>query len=247
MAGNLLLGLLLSGAGMGLNILGANKARNARNDALAAERVRQNQLDDEAALLNQKAQARYEDFGGQQEERKSKLTELYQQAPQSADAAVGEANASAAGVMPTATNDIVTREVSKQSENAKAYTDQQGAARAGLTSFGDLLGDVSLLQGRDASQVAQIGGFKRGSSSIMPYELEEANQKGAGLRLFGDILGGIGSMGVTSGITNGVLNGSLNVPSWLGGAGTAAASVPSVTTSSLRPVARPTKLATGYL
>ncbi|AAL44650.1 hypothetical protein EN41_19925 [Agrobacterium tumefaciens] len=62
-----------------------------------------------------------------------------------------------------------------------------------LRAFGDVLGENSRLQARDASQIGQIGGFKRGSSNVMAYELDAANQKGNGLKLFGDAL----RMGVT--------------------------------------------------
>lgn len=232
--------LFLLGGSTILNTIAANKQNNARDAALGAERRRQQQLDAEAAALNNQSRERYTDFEGQQAETGAQLGDYFTNAPQSATEALGEANVSAAGVMPTATNDIVTQEIAKQSGRAKAFTDQQGMARGNLRSFGDLLGGISLEQARDAGQVAQIGGFKAGSSNVLPHELEAAARKGAGLQLFGDILGGFGSMGLNAGITQGVMNGTMNLPSWLGG--TAAAAPTTSMATSMIPKPRPTNL-----
>ena len=79
------------------------------------------------------------------------------------------------------------------------------AGRAGghlavFENFGDLLGEISGKQARDASQIGQIGGFKTGSSNIVPLELNQAQSAGDGWKLLGDILGGLGSVGVSAGI-----------------------------------------------
>lgn len=105
--------------------------------------------------------------------------------------------------MPQSTNSIVTREMNRKSNEAQEYVGQQGRALAEMRSFGDFLGDTSRLQGRDASLVGQIGGFKRGSSNMVPLELDAASQKGAGLRMLGDIMGGLGSIGMSAGLTGG--------------------------------------------
>ena len=178
-----------------------NSAAQARNDALAAERTRQQGFDQETQALNATAQDRFTGFEEKRTEKSAALGD-YLVAPEAS-----AANVSAASVMPTATNDIVTRETAKKSGEARAFTDQQAGSLAELRAFGDVLGDTSLMQARDASALGQIGGFKRGSTNVVPVELDAASQKGAGMKLLGDILGGAGSIGMTAGISGATLPG----------------------------------------
>lgn len=182
------------------NASAARKAEAARNDALAAERIRQGALDQEAQALNTQSQDRFTDFETKREDKATALGDYF--APPTENT---EAN-NAAAVLPAETNSVITREMAKKSGEARAFTDQQGAALAELRSFGDLLGDTSRMQGRDASLVGQIGGFKRGSSNVLPLELEAAAKKGQGMRVLGDILGGIGGIAMNAGLTGGKLN-----------------------------------------
>lgn len=205
-----LLGLLATGGGYVANTVGANAAANAREDALTAERIRQQALDQQARAVNANSQDRYKDFEGKQEEKAKTLGDYFAPPPEA-----GPANAAAATAGPTSSNSIVTREMAKQSGKAKAFTDQQGAALGDLRSFGDLLGENSRLQARDAGQIGQIGGFKRGSSNILPLELDAAAQEGAGARMLGDILGLAGSIGINAG-----LSGAFAPTKALSGAGT---------------------------
>jgi hypothetical protein len=187
-------GIALSAGSTVANTIGANKAAAARDDVLAAERIRQNTLDAEAQGLNTASQDRYQGFEGKQEATAKSLGDYF------AAPAPAEPGAS---VMPSATNDVVTSEINKKSDEAGAFAAKQGASLGELRSFGDLLGDTSLLQARDASKIGQIGGFKRGSSNVTPLELDEASQKGAGMGFLGDILGGAGSIATNYGLTRG--------------------------------------------
>lgn len=178
-------------------MIGQNQVKKAREDALGAERIRQRGLDQENEALNQVSRERYEGFEGQQEERGSKLADYFTEN----EAAAAEANESAVQQMlPTSGSDITVRETAKQSGLAKAFTDQQGQALGQLRAFGDLLGGIGRQQARDASNIGQINAFKRGSSGIVPLELEAANEAGAGARLFGDLLGMGGSLALNSGL-----------------------------------------------
>lgn len=207
------MGLVLTGASAGANAIGYSKAEKVRESALAAEKYRQNELRREAEVLNTQSREQYDDFEGQQDQKATALTDYFADAPQSAADAVGEANATAASALPSALNDIVQREIDKQNNLAGAFTGQQAGARGRLRSFGDLLGGVSREQARDAGLIGQIGGFQRGSSSVLPYELEDANKKGSGFRFLGDVLGGLGSIGMTSGVTAAAKAGT--TPGWL--------------------------------
>lgn len=193
-----LAGLALTAGSTVVNTIAANKAASAREDVLAAERIRQTQLDREAEALNATSQDRYEKADVKQEAKARDLTDFFT-GPNTA----GEANDSAASVLPSDTSDITVREMAKQTGAAQNFTGQQAASLATLRSFGDMLGDNARLQARDAGIIGQIGGFKRGSSGIIPLELDEASQKGRGLQFLGDLLGGAGSLATNYGLTRG--------------------------------------------
>ena len=227
-----LLGGLATAGSTFANAAAVRQANRAREDALGAERIRQGRLDQEAQALNAGAQDRFTDFGAKEGDKGKSLGDYFATAQASASPDPGTANALATSVLPSGSNDVVTREIDKQLGRAKQFTDQQAGALGNLRAFGDVLGDVSRLQGRDAAQLGQIGGFKRGSSNILPLELDAAAQKGGGLRLLGDLLGGFGSIGINAGLTGGSLAG-------LFGGGSAAAGP---VTTTIRPRPRPASL-----
>ena len=187
------------------NAAAQQQVAKARDSALAAERIRQRQFDQQADAINANARARYDDYGDKQAEKAKSLAEFFQDPKASTAPTAGEANVSAGTVMPTASSDVVTREIGRQAGQAREFTDQQAVSLGNLRSFADLLSDKSRLTARDAGSIAQIGGFKRGSSNVLPLELEAANQKGAGLRTFADILGGAGSVATMAGLNGGSL------------------------------------------
>lgn len=160
---------------------------------MAAERIRQNGLDKEADALNTQSQDRYQDFEGQQGQKAATLADYFtgQEVPA----------ASTAEALPTSTSNITVREQAKQKANAKEFTNRSGEALGQLRSFGDLLGDTSRLQARDAGEIGQLGGFKRGSSNVLSYELEDANNARNGMKLFGDLAGGVGGLMTSAGLS----------------------------------------------
>lgn len=203
----------------------ANQAASARNDALAAERIRQGGFDEQAQALNTRAQDRFQDAGAKTEAKKQALGDYFA-APSPTAGAANEAMG-----LPEVANNVVTREMAKKSGEAQGFVGQQGEALAEMRAFGDFLGDTSRMQGRDASEVGQVGGFKRGSSNIMPLELDAASQQGAGARFLGDILGGLGGIALNAGLTGGSLGGGgvgklFGGNSWGGGPQVAAAARP---------------------
>ena len=185
-------GVALTGLATGMNHMATRKVESARNDALEAERIRQQGLDQQAAALNLQSQDRYQDFEGKQDERSSELGKYFTQQ---------QAEAPVAAAMPASSSNITVANEDKARGEAKKRTDQIGTALGELRSFGDLLGDTSRLQARDAGQIAQIGGFKRGSSNILGLELDGANGAGSGYRMMGDIAGGLGKVGVSAGLS----------------------------------------------
>lgn len=184
------------------NSIAAKKVDKARAEAMQAERIRQGRLDQENEALNLGARERYQDFEGQQDERGSQLGDYFTEN----EAAAAADNQSAVDAMlPTSGSNIVIQEANKQSNLAKAFTDQQGQALGQLRAFGDVLGGIGRQQARDAGSIGQINSFKRASSGIVPLELEAANEKGAGARMFGDILNLGGSFALNGGFGGGGL------------------------------------------
>lgn len=199
--------------------VGANYAANqqqqaARDDALAAERIRQKGYDKEASAINNQSRERFGDFQGQQDQKASKLKDYYADVSNKVTAA-GPQDAP----IGTQAGSVVAQETAAQRDKAKVFTDQQGAALANQNAFGSLFGDVSRLQARDASGVNQIAKFKKGSSSVLPLELEQASKAGGDLKLLGDLLGGAGSIGLKVGLGGG----GSSLGSLFGGGGGAAA------------------------
>lgn len=192
-------GIALTAGSTIANTIGANRVQKARDDALAAERIRQRQLDQEAEALNVGARDRYENFEGKQEEKASQLGDYFTE--QAAEAGAGNA-AAAQSMLPTSGSAITVREEAKQRAGAKDFTDQQGQALGQMRSFGDLLGGIGRNQARDATTIGQIGGFKKGSSGIVPLELEAANSAGDGAKFFGDLMGLGGSLAMNAGLSS---------------------------------------------
>lgn len=192
-------GIALTAGSTVANAAAAGRVAKARDNALAAERMRQNKLDREADAVNLQSQDRYQNFEGQQAQEATKLGDYFS-GQTTAEPTAGEA-------LPTATSNITVQEEEKQRAKAREFTDQTGQALGNLRSFGDLLGTIGRAQARDAGLISQIGGFKAGSSNVLPLELDEASQKGNGLKLLGDILGGMGSVATGAGLSGGSIFG----------------------------------------
>ncbi len=103
--------------------------------------------------------------------------------------------------MPQSSSNITVQADTKARGDARAFTDKTGRALGDLRSFGDLMGELGRGTARDAGYVGQIGGFKKGSSAVLPHELEAANSKGSGMKMLGDVLGGIGKVGLSAGLS----------------------------------------------
>lgn len=194
-------GIALAAGSTLANAIASDKIKRARNNVLAAERTRQKGFDQEAQALNTQSQDRYKDFSGQQGQTASDLGQYF------ADQKIEGANANQAATqqmdVPQSSSNITVREEQKQRGKADAFGQQQGEALGNLRAFGDLLGGIGREQARDASSIGQIGGFKQGSSGVVPYELDSANSAGDGAKMFGDILGLAGSVALGKGLSAG--------------------------------------------
>lgn len=179
---------------MAANSFAQSQVDNARNETLHAELSRQQGYDAQINDLNTQSQDRFVDWGGQQDTRADELATMFA-------ASVDDPNT--ASVLPASASNIVNKETANQKAAAQEYVDQQSGALADMRSFGSLLGETSLMQGRDAAKVGQLGGFKIGSQGIVPYELDDANRAGDGAKMFADLLRLGGTVATGAGIGGG--------------------------------------------
>lgn len=188
----LVAGAVMSAGSMAAKMSAANKVQGARTRATDAESVRQRAFDSEATAVNDKSRDRYSGFGDKQTEKAGALSDYFKSNSSSVNDIASEP------ALPTSASNVVVAEQARKMDGARAFGDQQSTALGNLRAFGDLLGGISRDQAIDAAQVGQIGSFKQGSSNVLPLELMAANNKGSGLRLFGDILG-VGGMAASMG------------------------------------------------
>ena len=169
---------------------------------MSAERTRQRMLDDEARGVNAQARGRFENVDDQQERKASDLTEVFS----------GDANRGAeviAASLPRSNSNITVQNDERERGRASEFADQQGEALARLRSFSDVFAGLGRDTAQDASQIGMLGGFKRGSQGVLPFELEAASQKGSGLRMLGDVLGGLGGLSMNAGLSGANLFGGM--------------------------------------
>jgi multidrug efflux pump subunit AcrA (membrane-fusion protein) len=178
------------------NSIGASQAAAATGRALEAHRARQAALQQEAGALQDKSRESYTDFSGQQGQRADELGSYLKQQLQPSQAPAGTEQ-------PISGSNITVQEEAKQRGKASAFAQGQADALGEYRGFGDTLGTLSRAQARDAGQIGQIGGFMSGNSSILPIELDAANQAGNGLKAIGGIAQGLGKLGVSAGLGGG--------------------------------------------
>lgn len=189
--------LALTAGGIGARYMGAQQAQDATNDALAAERIRQEGFDQEARKINTRGRERYQDIAPQREAKASELADLF----------LGGADDAPSFGPPPSADSITVRKETDAKAKARDYTDRQGRARADMLSFGDLFGDIGVEQARDMTELNGIMGMRRGSQGVLPLELDAAAQEGGGWRLAGDIMSGLGSVASMGALTGAQLPG----------------------------------------
>lgn len=219
-------GIALSAGSAVANNAAANRQARAQTASMAAERTRQRMLDDEARAVNEQARSRFEDIPAQQEAEVSRLQQVF----------AGDANRGAdviAAAMPSSDSNITVSDEAAKRADATGFSNQQGEALARMRSFADMFGGIGRGVAQDGSQIGMIGGFKRGSQGALPFELESASMKGAGLRTVADLMNAAGGVSLNAGLSG------ANFPGLGGGSKLAPA-------SSLRPMARPAGLSSLY-
>ena len=173
---------LLLGLGSTLaNTVGARQRDNSIAQTMNAERVRQKKFDDDAFAANARAKSRYDDTAGGAADRATELSDLY-------TGAVAAEPTKAIAALPQSDSNIVLSSDAAGAERSTAEAGDEAQRRAKFKGFGDYFGDISRGVARDAGEVGMISSFKRGSQSVLPSELEAAQQKGAKWMMLGDLL-----------------------------------------------------------
>jgi hypothetical protein len=197
-----LIALALTAAGTAASAAGARKAQKAQAGAREAERTRQKGFQSEADaraaenLASTNKGATDSGMKKAEDERKA-----------ASDAAVAEVRAPVEATGANLAGDgsaakLVAGETATQAAKGLGYAIQQGAAKAKLAGFNDVGFENALMNARTNQDIARIANFAKGSSDVLPVELEAAAQKGQGLRTLGSVLstaGTVAGIGVGSG------------------------------------------------
>lgn len=185
-----------TGASMLMNSGANDSVQNARNRVLTDERNRQSQYDNNITALNTQSAQRFNGAPDKMGDRAKSVGDFY-----SANGGDVPASGATAGTTPGSTSNIVVQEGKRQLDKVKAFGGQQSDALANLRSFGDIFGEANRGVGQDAARIGVWNGFKQGSNSVLPLELETASHAGDGQKAFADILGGLGKVGMVAGLS----------------------------------------------
>lgn len=187
----------LSAAAIGATVLGgalqmkgARSAERARSRAGAAEIARQDALRNEQAALFGQTLGGFD--RGNQDARRDDLTDARGSIIEQSivDFREPDPGAGIEGSAPKVVKDAAAKAVVDALAGARA----EGKRLAALQGFGDLFADNQVDLNRSGAMQAQLGDFSRGSSAVLPLELEAANAKGSRTRGFGQLLQGVGQV-----------------------------------------------------
>lgn len=172
----------------------ANQAASARNKALRQEMARQD------AYRKQAAQAFDRSLASQEKPvQETQQSQIQQDRQASLTNAVKAANeyAPTTGSAPTEVN----TEIARKLHQALTAGRQTAAQLARLGSFDSNQFANRIALNEQANKIGLAADFARGSANVLPYELNAANQEGANLRGFGDILGAAGGLATSAGLS----------------------------------------------
>jgi hypothetical protein len=186
-------GVLMAGS-VAANSAAQSKINKARQGAMEAERIRQRGYQSEADVTTDTSQGRYKNFEQGQQNTAQNLGSFLQSYTQ-------PSTQIASAALPTSTSNVVNLEQEKQLGKAQDYSNQQAQSLGNLRSFGEYLGGITRDRLRDTGQLGMLKSLQMGSQSVLPYELEAANNKGSGLQTAGQIMGGLGTIGMLAGLS----------------------------------------------
>lgn len=203
-------------AGSAAQAAGARKAERARDQAIAAERLRQDEFGRRSEIqfgdaLAEHTRDRQDEKIGDAVARRQQAFDRATERRPSADRTPGSSRAPA----------VIQSETKSQNARAERRSAGEGAAQASLGSWADLLLSGAQARQRAGDQVNAINSFRRGSLDVLPLEVQAAGRKGRGLRTLGDLLvaggqiagmaGGIPGSGGAPGASPALLDPPMNI------------------------------------
>lgn len=170
----------------------------ARNAAIQNNRGQQSALDTEAKGVTDKSLGRFSNFGAGMDADATRLADFYK------TPVTTPTTPNTIAALPASTNDYVNREIGTKGGIADAFVAHNADTLGKLRSFGDVMGNISRAQAGDTQAVGQIGNFKAGDTAVTNIALDNANRAGNTDAQIGNILGGLGKVGLTAGLSHGL-------------------------------------------
>jgi hypothetical protein len=196
-----IVGIAASLAGAGLNYVGQRKADKAANRTFQAERNRQKGFEKEQIGKFEDSLASTAEAAGPDAQAKAAAAREaeFSEATKSADPKVS-------GYLPGSSSapSIVSAASDKAGAASDARTAQLSASLARLGGLTDVLQKNDIQIGRNSQDISQVGGFARGSRSVLQAELEAAKRKGGTLRTLGGLAQSLGAAALSGGFGGGV-------------------------------------------
>jgi len=186
--------LALTAAGSAAQAAGARKAAKAMAGARTAESIRQKGFQDQAnAVVDDSLNKSGKDATDKG------MADAAAQRAAASDAAVADVRAPREATGTNLAGDQTANAVMASEGDVAAaknlgYATQQGRAKANLLSFNDVTFNNAINNVKAGQKLNTVGNFMRGSSNVLPIELEAASQKGEGLKTLGTMLSTAGSV-----------------------------------------------------
>ncbi|MBL26156.1 MAG: hypothetical protein CMM50_01200 [Rhodospirillaceae bacterium] len=181
---------LLTVAGSAAQAAGARKAEKARDQAIAAERMRQDEFGRQSEIqfgdaLEEHTRDRQDEKMGDAMQRRQQAFERVNARRPSAERTPGSSRAPA----------VIQSEAKSQNARADRRSGAEASAQASLGSWADLLLSGAQARQRAGDQVNAINSFRRGSLDVLPLEVQAAGRRGRGLWNLGELLVSGGELG----------------------------------------------------
>jgi hypothetical protein len=186
--------LAMTAAGSAAQAAGARRAAKAMSGAREAESIRQKGFQDQATQISEQSLSK---SGRASTEADMKAAEEARAADAAAATAEVRRPIEATGenlAGDQSANRLLSSEADMQAARNLGYAGQQGAAKAGLLSFNDVTFQNAINNMRSGQDLNTISNFMRGSSGVLPVELEAASRRGDNLKTLGTMLSTAGSV-----------------------------------------------------
>jgi hypothetical protein len=173
---------VLSAAGAAAQMRGQSMAKKAMNNANENELNRQKGFTNES-LAQFDNSLKYNQGVDQQARERDASNALNNQYQQTIEQTLSPA--SGAGMSSDAAPKAIADSYREAMEGAKKGLQSQLAAKAALGGFGTMLGNTQIQNANVANTQNMLGGFMKGSSAVLPLELQHASHAGDGMNNLG--------------------------------------------------------------